>query len=62
MADAAVPHVFVRRKLIHSTDSICLQCFRTIAVEDSHHDLAESEMKHTCNLADMYPFSLTTTR
>jgi hypothetical protein len=62
MPDGAVPHLFVRRTLIHSTDSICLHCFRTVAAEDSGHDLAESELKHTCNLADMYPFSRTRTR
>ena len=61
MGDAAIPHVFVRRQLIHSTDSICLQCFRTVAAEDSQHDLAESELNHICNLADMFPFSTMTT-
>lgn len=35
-----------------SFDSICVECFATVATGSTESDLAQPESRHTCNAAD----------
>jgi hypothetical protein len=48
------PAAFSHRQLSDASwESICLRCFRTVAVATTEDVLREAEAQHTCSIADL---------
>jgi hypothetical protein len=47
---------FTHRYLADATfESICLKCFRAVAISPKGADLSEQEIAHVCDVADLLP-------
>ena len=42
---------FIRRKFDGSADSICLRCFRTVAMRSKEIDLLDCQNEHICDVS-----------